>query len=64
MTEQQQIDMGYKFAQMEDAQFLRATEEVAKIIDSRTGNDAKRMFDYWVVVTMSRQTWRKSQGLA
>ena len=64
MTEQQQIDMGYKFAQMDDAQFLRATEEVAKIINDLTGEDAKRMFDYWVVVSMARQTWRKSQGLA
>ena len=62
--EQYQIDWGYKFAQLDDAQFERATIEMAKVIDSRTGKNAKRMFDFWVVVTMARQTWRKSQGLA
>lgn len=61
---QWQIDNGYKFAQLDDAQFEKATMQVAKIIEASKGKDAQNMMDYWVVVTVARQTWRKSQGLA
>lgn len=59
-----QIDNGYKFAKLDDAQFEKATIEVAKIIESSKGKVAQDMMDYWVVVTVARNTWRKSQGLA
>lgn len=61
---QWQIDNGYKFAQLDDAKFNEATIAVAKIIESSNGKVAKDMMDYWVVVTVARDTWRKSQGLA
>lgn len=59
-----QIDNGYKFAKLDDAQFEKATIEVAKIIEYSKGKVAQDIMDYWVVVTVARNTWRKSQGLA